>query len=174
MNKKLNKEHIDSILRVDHAGENAAAKIYDGQLAILKNTPVGPTIKHMKEQEQEHLETFNQLLFENDTRPTALLPLWNVMGFGLGVASAVMGEKAAMACTIAVEEVIGEHYAKQAETLNDDHEKLKKTLMKFRDDELDHLNAGVEYEGKNIPGYEIMKAIVQLGCRTAIKISEKI
>ena len=110
MNKKSKKNHIDSILRVDHAGETAAAKIYDGQLAVLKNTPVGPTIQHMKDQEQEHLDTFNKLLYENDTRPTALLPLWNVMGFGLGVASAVMGEKAAMACTIAVEEVIGEHY----------------------------------------------------------------
>ena len=174
MNKRLNKKHIDSILRVDHAGETAAAKIYDGQLAILKNTPVGPTIKHMKEQEQEHLDTFNQLMFENDTRPTVLLPLWNVMGFGLGVASAVMGEKAAMACTIAVEEVIGEHYAKQAETLNDDHKELKKTLMKFRDDELDHLETGIEHNGENAPGYEIMKIIVQLGCRTAIKISEKI
>ncbi len=174
MNKKLNKNYIDSILRVDHAGETAAAKIYDGQLAVLKNTPVGPTIQHMKDQEQEHLDTFNKLLYENDTRPTALLPLWNVMGFGLGVASAVMGEKAAMACTIAVEEVIGEHYAKQAETLNDDHKKLKSTLMKFRDDELDHLEIGVEHDGENAPGYEIMKSIVQLGCRTAIKISEKI
>ena len=129
MNKKLNKNYIDSILRVDHAGETAAAKIYDGQLVVLKKTPVGPTIQHMKDQEQEHLDTFNKLLYENDTRPTALLPLWNVMGFGLGVASAVMGEKAAMACTIAVEEVIGEHYAKQAETLNDDHKELKSTLM---------------------------------------------
>jgi len=174
MNNKSKKNHIDSILRVDHAGETAAAKIYDGQLAVLKNTPVGPTIQHMKDQEQEHLDTFNKLLFENDTRPTALLPLWNVMGFGLGVASAMMGEKAAMACTIAVEEVIGEHYAKQAETLNDDDKELKSTLMKFRDDELDHLETGVEHDGENAPGYEIMKAIVQLGCRTAIKISEKI
>ena len=104
-------------------------QIYDGQLSVLKNTPVGPTIQHMKDQEQEHLDTFNKLLYENDTRPTALLPLWNVMGFGLGVASALMGEKAAMACTIAVEEVIGEHYAKQAESLNDDHKELKSTLM---------------------------------------------
>ena len=101
MNNNLSKNQIDSILRVDHAGETAAAKIYDGQLAVLKNTPVGPTIQHMKDQEQEHLDTFNHLLVENDTRPTALLPLWNVMGFGLGVASAIMGEKAAMACTIA-------------------------------------------------------------------------
>ena len=162
MNKRLNKENIDSILRVDHAGETAAAKIYDGQLAILKNTPVGPIIKHMKEQEQEHLDTFNKLLYENDTRPTALLPLWNVMGFGLGVASAVMGEKAAMACTIAVEEVIGEHYAKQAQSLNDDHKELKSTLMKFRDDELDHLETGVEHDGENAPGYEIMFEIFGL------------
>jgi ubiquinone biosynthesis monooxygenase Coq7 len=128
----------------------------------------------MKDQEQEHLDTFNKLLVENDTRPTALLPLWNVMGFGLGVASAVLGEKAAMACTIAVEEVIGEHYARQAEILDDEHKDLKSTLIKFRDDELDHLETGVEHDGKNAPGYQLMKAVVQMGCRTAIKISEKI
>ena len=174
MKDKLTKEEIDSILRVDHAGETAAAKIYDGQLAILKNTSVGPTIQHMKDQEQEHLDTFNKLLVENNTRPTALLPIWNVMGFGLGIASAIMGEKAAMACTIAVEEVIGEHYAKQAEALDEDRSELKATLIKFRDEELDHLETGVEYEGRQAPGYEIMKTIVQFGCRTAIKISEKI
>jgi len=174
MNKDTNKKKLDSILRVDHAGETAAAKIYDGQLAILKDTPVGPTIQHMKDQEEEHLDTFNRLLVENDTRPTALLPLWNVMGYGLGVASALMGEKAAMACTIAVEEVIGEHYAKQAETLDKNDNKLKSTLEKFRDDELDHLETGVQNDGENAPGYEIMKTIVQFGCRTAIKISEKI
>ena len=174
MKDKLTKEEIDSILRVDHAGETAAAKIYDGQLAILKNTSVGPTIQHMKDQEQEHLDTFNKLLIENDTRPTALLPIWNVMGFGLGMASAIMGKKAAMACTIAVEEVIGEHYAKQAEALDEDLPELKATLIKFRDEELDHLETGVEHEGRQAPGYEIMKTIVQFGCRTAIKISEKI
>ena len=152
MNKDTNKKKLDSILRVDHAGETAAAKIYDGQLAILKDTPVGPTIQHMKDQEEEHLDTFNRLLVENDTRPTALLPLWNVMGYGLGVASALMGEKAAMACTIAVEEVIGEHYAKQAETLDKNDNKLKSTLEKFRDDELDHLETGVQHDGENAPG----------------------
>ena len=168
MKKSISKHQIDSILRVDHAGETAAAKIYDGQLAILKNTPVGPTIQHMKDQEQEHLDTFNHLLVENDTRPTALLPLWNIMGFGLGVASAIMGEKAAMACTIAVEEVIGEHYAKQAESLDEKHKKLKTTLMKFRDDELDHLETGVEHDGENAPGFDIMKTIVQLGDRKSV------
>ena len=85
-----------------------------------------------------------------------------------------MGEKAAMACTIAVEEVIGEHYAKQAEILDEKHKELKSTLIKFRDDELDHLETGVEYDGKDAPGFDVMKTIVQLGCRTAIKISEKI
>ena len=174
MNNNLSKNLIDSILRVDHAGETAAAKIYDGQLAVLKNTPVGPTIQHMKDQEQEHLDTFNHLLVENDTRPTVLLPLWNVMGFGLGVASAIMGEKAAMACTIAVEEVIGEHYAKQVEVLDGEHKELKSKLMKFRDEELEHLETGIEHDGENAPGYPIMKTIVQFGCRTAIKISEKI
>ena len=174
MKETLTKKDIDAILRVDHAGETAAAKIYDGQLAILKYTSVGPTIQHMKDQEQEHLDTFNKLLIENDTRPTALLPIWNVMGFGLGIASAIMGEKAAMACTIAVEEVIGEHYAKQAEALDENLPELKATLIKFRDEELDHLETGVEHEGRQAPGYEIMRTIVQFGCRTAIKISEKI
>ena len=174
MKENLSKNQIDSILRVDHAGETAAAKIYDGQLAVLKNTPVGPTIQHMKDQEQEHLDTFNHLLVENDTRPTVLLPLWNVMGFGLGVTSAIMGEKAAMACTIAVEEVIGEHYAEQVEVLDDEHKELKSKLMKFRDEELEHLETGVEHDGENALGYSIMKNIVQFGCRTAIKISEKI
>ena len=96
------------------------------------------------------------------------------MGFGLGVASAIMGKKAAMACTIAVEEVIGEHYAKQADALDEDRAELKKTLIRFRDEELDHLETGVEHDGKEASGYELMKVIVQLGCRTAIKISEKI
>jgi ubiquinone biosynthesis monooxygenase Coq7 len=128
----------------------------------------------MKEQEQEPLDTFNKLLVETNTRPTALRPIWNLMGFGLGMASAIMGEKAAMACTIAVEEVIGEHYAKQAETLDEDRPELKATLIKFKNEELDHLETGVEHDGRQAPGYEIMKTIVQFGCRTAIKISEKI
>ena len=96
------------------------------------------------------------------------------MGFGLGMASAIMGKKAAMACTIAVEEVIGEHYSKQAEALGIERPELKKTLMKFRDEELDHLNIGVDHDGRDANGYQIMKTIIQFGCRTAIKISEKI
>ena len=174
MNNKSKKNHIDSILRVDHAGETAAAKIYDGQLAVLKNTSVGPTIQHMKDQEQEHLDTFNKLLYENDTRPTALLPLWNVMGFGLGVASAVMGEKAAMACTIAVEEVIGEHYQKQAKNLGSDEASLKKTIERFRDEELEHRDIAVDYKGREARHYKLLRDVIQKGCRKAIRIAEKI
>ena len=165
---------IDKIPRVDHAGEIGASKIYEGQIKVLGKTEIGPLLQHMKDQEQEHLDTFHELLNKHKVRPTVLLPLWNKLGYALGFITASISKDAAMACTIAVEEVIGEHYAKQAETLNDDHKELKSTLMKFRDDELNHLETGVEHDGENAPGYEIMKAIVQLGCRTAIKISEKI
>ena len=172
MKKKDNK--VEEFIRVDHAGEIGASKIYEGQIKVLGKTDIGPLLQHMKDQEQEHLDTFHELLNKHKVRPTALLPLWNKLGYALGFITASISKDAAMACTIAVEEVIGEHYAQQAESLNDDHKELKSTLMKFRDDELDHLETGVEHDGKNAPGYEIMKAIVQLGCRTAIKISEKI
>ena len=174
MNKDTNKKNLDSILRVDHAGETAAAKIYDGQLAILKNTPVGPTIQHMKDQEEEHLDTFNKLLVENDTRPTALLPLWNVMGYGLGVASALMGEKAAMACTIAVEEVIGEHYAKQAEALDKKDDKLKSTLEKFRDDELHHKEIAYDNGATKKGLFGVLDIVIKTSSKIAITISQKI
>ena len=113
------KSRIDRFLRVDHAGELGAKRIYQGQLAVLKNHPVAPEIEHMKEQEQHHLDTFENLINEYQTRPSVLTPLWNGAGFMLGAVTAAMGPKAAMACTIAVEEVIGEHYREQAETLDD-------------------------------------------------------
>ena len=166
---------LEEIIRVDHAGEYGATRIYDGQIAVFgKNSKIGKTIQHMADQEQEHIQKFEELIVKNRVRPTALIPVWNVAGYALGISTALLGEKAAMACTIAVEEVIGEHYAKQAEILDDKHKKLKSTLMKFRDDELDHLETGVEHDGENAPGFDVMKTIVQLGCRTAIKISEKI
>ena len=169
------KDKIDSILRVDHAGEIGASKIYEGQIKVLGHTEIGPLLKHMKEQEQEHLDTFHKLLNTYEVRPTALLPLWNVAGFMLGALSASLGKDAAMACTIAVEEVIGKHYEKQASSLKDKkYAKLKKTLLKFRDDELDHKDIATENNGLNAPGYKIMKFIIQSGCKAAIKISEKI
>ena len=111
------KNKLDKILRVDHAGEVGAAKIYEGQLKVLGKTDVGPMIQHMKDQEKEHLDTFHELLNEHEVRPTVMLPIWNLAGYGLGIISAAMGKKAAMACTIAVEEVIGKHYEKQADQL---------------------------------------------------------
>ena len=169
------KSILDEIIRVDHAGEYGATRIYDGQIAIFgKNSKIGKTIQHMADQEQEHIEKFNELLIEKSVRPTALLPLWNVAGFTLGAGTALMGEKAAMACTVAVEKVIGEHYNKQQDLLEDDEKELKKTIAKFEKDELEHHNIGLEHDAENAPGYKIMTKIIEIGCKTAISISKKI
>ena len=166
---------LDEIIRVDHAGEYGATKIYDGQIAVFgKNSKIGKTIQHMADQEQEHIEKFNDLIIENRVRPTALLPLWNFAGFALGAGTALMGEKAAMACTVAVEKVIGEHYRDQQELLEDDQKKLKKTIAKFEKDELEHHDIGIKHDAENAPGYTVMTKIIEIGCKTAIAISKKI
>ena len=173
--KTTHREVLEEIIRVDHAGEYGATKIYDGQIAIFgKNSKLGKTIQHMADQEQEHIDKFNELILEHRVRPTALLPLWNVAGYALGASTALMGEKAAMACTVAVEKVIGEHYQEQLELLGDDHKDLKKTISKFRDDELEHHDIGIEHDAENAPGYKIMSMVIELGCKTAIAISKKI
>ena len=121
------KSILDQIIRVDHAGEYGATRIYDGQIAVFgKDSKIGKTIQHMADQEQEHIDKFNELLVEKRVRPTALLPLWNIAGFALGAGTALMGEKSAMACTVAVEKVIGEHYREQQDLLEDDEKELKK------------------------------------------------
>ncbi len=174
-NRTTHKEILEEIIRVDHAGEYGATKIYDGQIAVFgKNSKLGKTIQHMADQEQEHIDKFNELILEHRVRPTALLPLWNVAGYALGASTALMGEKAAMACTVAVEKVIGEHYQEQLELLGDDHKDLKKTISKFRDDELEHHDIGIEHDAENAPGYKIMSKVIELGCKTAIAISKKI
>ncbi len=174
-NKTTHREVLEEIIRVDHAGEYGATKIYDGQIAILgKSSKLGKTIQHMADQEQEHIDKFNELILEHRVRPTALLPLWNVAGYALGASTALMGEKAAMACTVAVEKVIGEHYQEQLELLGDDHKDLKKTISKFRDDELEHHDIGIEHDAESAPGYKIMSKVIELGCKTAIAISKKI
>ena len=174
-NRTTHREILEEIIRVDHAGEYGATKIYDGQIAVFgKNSKLGKTIQHMADQEQEHIDKFNELILEHRVRPTALLPLWNVAGYALGASTALMGEKAAMACTVAVEKVIGEHYQEQLELLGDDHKDLKKTISKFRDDELEHHDIGIEHDAENAPGYKIMSKVIELGCKTAIAISKKI
>ena len=179
VNKKskasTDKNILDQIIRVDHAGEYGATRIYDGQIAIFgKESKIGKTIQHMADQEQEHIEKFNELIIEKRVRPTALLPLWNVAGFALGAGTALMGEKAAMACTVAVEKVIGDHYREQQNLLEDDEKKLKKTIAKFEKDELEHHDIGLEHDAESAPGYKIMTKVIELGCKTAIAISKKI
>ena len=169
------KNILDQIIRVDHAGEYGATRIYDGQIAIFgKNSKIGKTIQHMADQEQEHIEKFNELIIEKRVRPTALLPLRNVAGFALGAGTALMGEKAAMACTVAVEKVIGEHYREQQELLEDDEKELRKTIAKFEKDELEHHDIGLEHDAEKAPGYKVMTKVIEIGCKTAIAISKKI
>ena len=181
--KKIAKEYksttdktiLDEIIRVDHAGEYGATRIYDGQIAVFgKDSKIGKTIQHMADQEQEHIEKFNELLIEKRVRPTALLPVWNIAGFALGAGTALMGEKAAMACTVAVEKVIGEHYREQQNLLEDDEKELKKTIAKFEKDELEHHDIGLEHDAENAPGYKVMTKVIEIGCKAAIAISKKI
>ena len=169
------KSILDQIIRVDHAGEYGATRIYDGQIAIFgKDSKIGKTIQHMADQEQEHIDKFNELLVEKRVRPTALLPLWNIAGFALGAGTALMGEKSAMACTVAVEKVIGEHYREQQDLLEDDEKELKKTIAKFEKDELEHHDIGLEHDAESAPGYKVMTKVIEIGCKAAIAISKKI
>jgi ubiquinone biosynthesis monooxygenase Coq7 len=165
---------IERFLRVDHAGERAAQQIYKGQLAVLANHEMADEIRHMMDQEVEHLETFDSLLNQRQVRPSLLDPLWGAAGFTLGVVTAAMGPKAAMACTIAVEEVIGEHYQKQADILGEDERELQATIERFRDEELEHRDIAVEHDGREARHYSLLRKVIQRGCRTAIKIAEKV
>ena len=169
-----NRADLERYIRVDHAGERAAQQIYRGQLVVLGQHEMGDEIRHMMEQEVEHLETFDTLINERNVRPSFLDPVWGAAGFALGVVTAAMGPKAAMACTIAVEEVIGEHYQKQAKNLGSDEASLKKTIERFRDEELEHRDIAVDYKGREARHYKLLRDVIQKGCRKAIRIAEKI
>ena len=173
-NPTTSRHDIERFLRVDHAGERAAQQIYKGQLAVLANHEMADEIRHMMDQEVEHLETFDSLLNERQVRPSLLDPLWGAAGFTLGVVTAAMGPKAAMACTIAVEEVIGEHYQKQADILGEDERELQATVERFRDEELEHRDIAVEHDGREARHFSLLRIVIQSGCRTAIKIAEKV
>jgi ubiquinone biosynthesis monooxygenase Coq7 len=168
------KEQIARILRVDHAGEYGAIRIYEGQLAVLGNASCSPLLRQMQKQEQEHLAAFNMLLAERRVRPTALLPLWHIAGFVLGAATAAMGERAAMACTVAVEEAIDAHYARQAHALGQNEQKLRETIEAFRGDELEHRDIGLAHGAEETPGYRVLSALIKAGCRVAIALSERL
>ena len=136
-------ESIARVIRVDQAGEYGARRIYEGQLAVLPAGPARSAVEHMAAQERRHLETFDKMMVERRVRPTALNPLWHVAGYALGAATALMGTEAAMACTVAVEEVIDEHYARQAAALPESEDELKTTIEAFRAEEIDHRDLGL-------------------------------
>ncbi len=165
---------IARMIRVDHAGEYGAARIYAGQLAVLGRRQTAPVLCEMQEQEHQHLDRFAELICQRQVRPTALLPLWHVAGFALGATTAVFGERAAMACTVAVEEAIDAHYASQIDTLDDSEATLRNTLTNFRQDELHHRDVGLQHGAEQAPGYRLMSAAIKAGCRLAIRISERI
>ena len=167
-------ERVARMIRVDHAGEYGAARIYDGQLAVLGRTPVGPVIRDMADQEKAHLETFDRLLAERRVRPTALAPLWHVAGFALGAASALAGPRAAMACTVAVEEVIDDHYRRQQEQIGDGERELAETVAAFRADEIAHRDTGLAHGAEQAPAYAALSGAVKAGTRLAIWLSERV
>ncbi len=167
-------ELIARIIRVDHAGEYGARRIYEGQLSVLGQTPSGPVIARMHEQEARHLEAFETLIADRRVRPTALQPVWHFAGVALGAATALLGEKAAMACTVAVEEVIDEHYARQIERLGEDEAELRAALEDFRADELEHRDTGLAHGAGEAPGYEVLSAAIKTGSRLAIWLSERV
>ncbi len=170
---------VERMIRVDHAGEYGAARIYQGQLAVLGRRPVGKAIREMAEQEQRHLDTFDKLVVERRVRPTALSPVWHAAGYALGVATAMMGERAAMACTVAVEEVIEEHYARQSEQLGEDEAELREVIDEFRRDEIEHKNIGLEHVGAEDGGeattaYPVLSQAIKSGSKLAIWLSTRI
>ena len=176
--KKTDPKKLEEFIRVDHAGERGAIKIYEGQLlalsTVVKNNDLKEMIKDMKEHEQEHCNFFEDQIRKRNIKPTKLLPLWDLLGLGLGFGSTVLGKKAAMLCTASVEEVIDDHYKNQIDQIGSDENNLKNKITKFRNDEIHHkdiaYNEGATKEGF----YTIIDKVIKTGSKLAIKISEKI
>jgi ubiquinone biosynthesis monooxygenase Coq7 len=171
--KKLSKE-LEAMIRVDQAGEFGATRIYAGQLAVLKNSSIAPTLHHMADQEQVHLKTFNDLCVTYGVQPTLLQPLWHVGGFMMGAVTALINEKAAHACTIAVEEVIAEHYQNQLDRLGHTEPELRAVIAKFREEELEHKEHAEQEGGREAPAYQAITSVVKKITKTAIWLSERI
>ena len=176
--KKTNKKKIEEFIRVDHAGERGAIKIYEGQLLALntfiKDDNLKKTIEEMKEHEKEHYDYFENEINKRNINPTKLLPLWDLLGVGLGFSSTLLGKKAAMLCTASVEEVIDKHYLNQIKQLGNDEKILKKKIVKFREDELNHKDIAYEKGATKKGVYSILDKIIKEGSKIAISISEKI
>ena len=176
--KKSNSKKIEQFIRVDHAGERGAVKIYEGQLlalkTICKDSKLEKTIEEMKIHELEHRNFFESEIKKRNITPTKFLPLWDLLGVGLGFGSTILGRKAAMLCTASVEEVIDEHYQNQIEQLGTDEKILKDKIIKFRQDELHHKDIAYEKGATKKGLYSILDKIIKTGSKAAIKISEKI
>ena len=176
--EKTNKKTLEEIIRIDHAGERGAIKIYEGQLLALKTIKQDNDLKYkieeMKEQERKHLEYFEKEIQKRKIKPTYLLPLWDLMGVGLGFGTALLGKKSALLCTASVEEVIEEHYQDQLKKLGNDEKDLKAKIEKFKEDEVHHKNTAYEAGATNKGIYSIMDKLIRTGSRIAITISEKI
>jgi ubiquinone biosynthesis monooxygenase Coq7 len=174
----VRERRLAEMLRVDHAGEYGAVQIYRGQRAVFDRIEgkahAARVIADMEAGEAEHLKTFDRMIAERGVRPTAMAPLWRVMGFGLGAATALMGERAAHACTEAVEEVIEEHYGRQSQALAGVDVELKHVVDRFREDEIAHKDTAVEQGARDAFGYSVLSAVIKAGCRAAIRISEKV
>ncbi len=169
---------IAEMLRVDHAGEYAAVAIYRGQQAVFgrnaKTQAITAQLSEMEAEEQKHLDAFDKLLVERKVRPTAMAPIWNAAGYGLGVVTALMGEKAAHACTEAVENVIEQHYGEQVTEIKNEEPELAATFAQFREDELHHRDTAVDSGAHEAPAYGLLSRVITAGCKAAIKITEKI
>ena len=176
--KKTNQRKLEEFIRVDHAGERGAIKIYEGQLlalnTLIKNDELKKTITEMKKHEEEHSNFFEDEIEKRNIEPTKLLPLWDLLGLGLGFGSTILGKRAAMLCTASVEEVIDEHYKSQIEQIEVDEKDLKEKIIKFRQDELDHKNIAYEKGATKKGLFSIMDKVIKTGSKIAIKISEKI
>ncbi len=171
------RRRLEEMLRVDHAGELAAVQIYRGQKDVFRaagRADMADDMARMEGEEQVHLDRFNSLLTEHQTRPTLMTPLWRIAAYGLGVGTALLGEKAAHACTEAVETVIAEHYADQADEWEGRDAALAEQFREYREDELRHHDHAVEQGAHEAPGYEVLTAVIKAGCRVAIKVSEKV
>jgi ubiquinone biosynthesis monooxygenase Coq7 len=174
----IQKNKIEEFIRVDHAGERGAIKIYEGQLlalnTLVKDENLKKTIEEMKIHEKEHCDFFEKEIKKRKIKPTKLLPLWDLLGVGLGFGSTLLGKKAAMLCTASVEEVIDKHYQSQIDQLDSNEKELKKNIIKFRKDELHHKDIAYEKGATKKGWYSILDKIIKTGSRIAINISEKI
>jgi ubiquinone biosynthesis monooxygenase Coq7 len=174
----ISKNKIEEFIRVDHAGERGAVKIYEGQLlalnTLVKDEKLKKTIEEMKVHEKEHCEFFEKEIKKRNIKPTKLLPLWDLLGVTLGFGSTLLGKKAAMLCTASVEEVIDKHYQNQIDQLDKSEKALKNRIIKFREDELHHKDIAYEKGATKKGCYSILDKVIKTGSKIAINISEKI